>query len=71
LGGFVVIITLSGAVSIDLLLLMHVSGLALPRNATRPLSSSLDCPVRHCCHHDNHNSKQTLFAILSQRAGHG
>jgi hypothetical protein len=28
----------SGAVSNDLLLLMHVNGLALPRSATRPLS---------------------------------
>jgi hypothetical protein len=38
-GGFVVIIILVGAVSIDLLLLlMHASGLALPRNATRPIS---------------------------------
>jgi hypothetical protein len=38
-GGFVVIIILPGAVSIDLLgLSMQVSGLALPRNATRPLS---------------------------------
>jgi hypothetical protein len=32
-------IILDGSVSNDLLLLlMHVSGLALPRNATRPLS---------------------------------
>jgi hypothetical protein len=35
-GGFIVMV--AGSVSNDLLLLMHVNGLALPRSATRPLS---------------------------------
>jgi hypothetical protein len=40
--GRVFIIICAGEISIELLLLMHVSRLALPRNVPLPLSSSLD-----------------------------